>query len=188
MKRFAVVAILTLGLIAGGSCSSSGSKSATGKFNDVDVTFVQQMIPHHQQAVEMADMAPKQAASPRVIALAKRIRTAQAPEIAQMRSWLKTWKKPETSTGQDSGMGHGGMASMGEGMMSSDDMKQLGLRSGPAFDHQFLTMMVRHHQGAVSMANQELKSGRSSDAKSLARNIVKTQQAEIGEMQNLLNP
>lgn len=186
MKRFATMLVLTLCVIAAGSCSSSGSGSSAAKFNNADVTFTQQMIPHHQQAVEMADMAPKQAASPQVTGLAKRIRAAQAPEIAQMRSWLKTWHKPEPGQSRDSGMGHGDMGSMGQGMMSDADMKLLQRRSGPAFDTLFLTMMVKHHQGAVTMANQELRSGSSTDAKTLARSIVKAQEAEISEMQNLL--
>lgn len=178
MKRYllgtlAIVAVLLSGVLAG--CS----KSEPAAFNDADVTFVQGMIPHHEQAVEMAKMANTQAASAKVKDLATRIEGAQGPEIAKMRGWLKDWGKSGTSEDSMDGM------DMGDGMMSAGDMKQLRGAKGASFDKLFLTMMVGHHEGAVKMAEQELKDGKSDDAKSLARAIIAAQQREIAEMKTL---
>ncbi|WP_203700465.1 DUF305 domain-containing protein [Asanoa iriomotensis] len=199
MRRgFVAVAIATgLALSACGGAGSSdsgmnhGSGMATGEdpsttaqatFNDADVMFAQMMIPHHTQAVEMADMAATRAADGEVKALAARIRQAQEPEIRTMTDWLSRWGRPAASPG--AGMNHGGSPMPGE--MSEVDMKALTAASGTAFDKQFLTMMVAHHEGAITMARQEMAQGSNQDATALAARIVQDQQAEITEIDNLL--
>jgi uncharacterized protein (DUF305 family) len=157
---------------------SMGTSSAPASHNAQDVMFAQMMIPHHQQAVVMAKQAATKASSPQVKTLAGQIEQAQAPEIQKMTGWLKTWGASQPS---ESSM------HMGDGMMSAQDMKNLGNLSGKPFDKAFLQMMTKHHQGAITMAKTEQARGSSADAKALASSIVTSQSAEITEMQKLLN-
>jgi uncharacterized protein (DUF305 family) len=157
---------------------SMGTSSAPAGHNAQDVMFAQMMIPHHQQAVVMAKQAATRASSPQVKTLAGQIEQAQAPEIQKMTGWLKTWGASQPS---ESSM------HMGDGMMSAQDMKNLGNLSGKPFDKAFLQMMTKHHQGAITMAKTEQAQGSSADAKALASSIVTSQSAEITEMQKLLN-
>ncbi|MFA1542700.1 DUF305 domain-containing protein [Actinomadura monticuli] len=175
------------GPMSGRSMPASASPSDGGsqaRHNDQDVMFAQMMIPHHRQAVEMADLAATRAASPEVKQLAAEIKKAQDPEIEQMSAWLTGWGAPVPSPGvSDPGhMGHGGM----EGMMTDEQMKDLEGAEGAAFDRAFLTMMIKHHEGAVAMAGTEQTSGRSPEAKKMAADIVTSQSAEITRMRKLL--
>jgi uncharacterized protein (DUF305 family) len=147
--------------------------------NAADVTFAQEMIPHHQQAVVMAQMATAHASSAKVKALAKRIESAQSPEIEKMTGWLEAWGAtvPSGSTH----MGH-----EMSGMMSDSDMTALRASTGGEFDAMFLTMMIEHHEGAIAMANTELAKGSNAQAQALATAIRDAQTAEIAEMKALL--
>ncbi|MGW0576566.1 DUF305 domain-containing protein [Streptomyces sp. NPDC002920] len=170
----AVAATATLLLTACGDEASD--------HNAQDVSFAQGMIPHHRQAVEMADLAADRASSAEVKDLAARIEKAQDPEIAKMTGWLKSWDEKATSTG-------GGMEGMDHSGMSSDmsaDMGKLEKASGEAFDSEFLTMMIEHHEGAVTMAGTERDKGEDKAAKAMADDIVTGQSAEIAEMRKLL--
>ncbi|MDQ1066713.1 DUF305 domain-containing protein [Streptomyces canus] len=169
-----------------GSAASSPSVSAeasAGAHNAQDVSFAQGMIPHHQQAIEMAELADGRAASAQVKDLAARVEKAQGPEISTMTGWLKAWdeKVPESMPGMD----HSGMTGM-TGMMDSADMGKLKKASGKEFDSMFLTMMVEHHEGAVEMANTEKAKGEYKAATAMAGDIVTAQNAEISEMKKLL--
>jgi len=165
-----------------GSMPTSGGASATaGERDAADVMFAQMMIPHHQQAVEMAKLAAVRATDPQVKALAGRIKAAQDPEIATMRGWLTRWGSPMMMRGTAGS--HGGMAS---GMMSAADMAKLKTLTGRAFDREFLTMMTDHHRGAIEMARTEVAGGRYAPAKQLAAGIVQSQTAEIATMAGLL--
>ncbi|MBY8871664.1 DUF305 domain-containing protein [Micromonospora sp. PLK6-60] len=223
-------------------CGSSDDHSATGgghgsptatvpadstsvaAHNAADVMFAQMMIPHHQQAVAMADLAATRATDPQVKQLAAQIKDAQAPEIATLSGWLTAWGAP-TPTGTSTavpgsgmpGMDHGGSAMPGmsqggsgmpgmnhggsasptgsgmprmdhgmPGMMSDADMTRLAAASGRDFDRQFLTMMIAHHEGAITMARTEAAQGANSDAKELAGRISTTQQTEIDTMKDIL--
>ena len=183
MKRSVLLA-LSVALVAVGVLAAC-SKGSTS-FNDADVTFVKHMIPHHEQAVAMARTVESNASSAEVKTLAGRIEKAQAPEIEKMKSWLKSWGKPETpATGSDmSNMDRG--KSMGMGIMSADEMDKLRSLRGAAFDKQFLSMMIKHHQGAIEMAKTELNDGEDKDAKAMAQDIIKAQETEITRMQSLL--
>lgn len=178
------------GMTASTMASSTGTMAGTmagSTFNVADTTFVSSMIPHHQQAVTMADMAldTKTGASAAVKDLATRIKAAQGPEITTMQGWLSTWGVTTTATTTMGAMGPAATGSM-EGMMSDADMTKLGSMTGTAFDTMWLTMMVAHHQGAVAMAQAELSTGASTDAKALATKIIAAQNAEIAEMKKLL--
>jgi uncharacterized protein (DUF305 family) len=145
------------------------------------------MIPHHQQAVQMAEMAADRASSAAVKDLASRIREAQDPEIRTMSGWLKTWGEdvPSAMPDMDHSGGHSGGSDMA-GMMDGKDMDALSKASGKAFDTMFLTMMVEHHEGAVEMATTEKDKGEYGPATELADAVITAQTAEIREMNKLL--
>lgn len=168
------------------SVGANGSTSATTQaaFNDVDVAFVEDMKPHHEQAVEMADIVLSKDPSPKVAALAAKIKAAQTPEIAELEALLAAFGV------EDSGAHGGGhsMDSMGSmsGMMSDQDMADLEAASGTEAARLFLEGMIVHHEGALEMAEAELAGGKNADAKDLATRIKAAQQAEITEMKALL--
>ncbi|MEU6878977.1 DUF305 domain-containing protein [Streptomyces sp. NPDC046712] len=164
------------------SASASPSPSTSASFNDADVTFAQGMIPHHQQALEMAKLADGRAEDSEVKKIVAAIEKAQDPEIGTMKSWLKSWGKPE-SAGQGGHGGHGTAA----GMMSDQDMKDLRSLKGKAFDRKFAELMIAHHEGAVEMARTEQKDGSDATAKKLADDVVRTQSAEIAELRKILD-
>ncbi|MFJ8813766.1 DUF305 domain-containing protein [Amycolatopsis thermoflava] len=174
-----------------GSSSAAAPSSAPAQaaaHNDADVTFAQEMIKHHQQAIDMAKLVPTRSASDQVKNLASRIEAAQDPEIQQMQAWLTQWGASTSTMPSMSmpssmpGMDHGSMP----GMMTDADMQKLEQASGVEFDKMWLQMMVQHHQGAVEMARTEVANGSNADAKALAQRIIDDQTAEINEMQQLL--
>ena len=162
---------------------------ADAAFNAGDVTFAQGMIPHHQQAVEMSTIAldPARKAGTAVKDLATRIQGAQDPEIKLMTGWLAEWGQPVDGMGGMSMEGHE-MADMPgmDGMMTAAEMTALEAATGPAFDKLWLEMMVRHHQGAVTMSKTAETDGKAAVVKELAAKIVSAQEGEIAEMQKLL--
>ena len=159
-----------------------GATPATGPHSQADVTFATDMIPHHRQAVQMADMALSQATNSDVTALAQAIKAAQDPEITQMSGWLTGWKQPVPSASTSSMAGMGGMDHTGTGMMSDADMTSLGNASGATFDRMWVTMMIQHHQGAITMAKTEQTTGQNPDAKALAQSIITNQSAQITQL------
>ncbi|MFG2195030.1 DUF305 domain-containing protein [Streptomyces sp. NPDC048639] len=179
------------------SAAPATGKSATGTggFNDADVAFAQQMIPHHRQALEMARLAERRASDPEIGKLAGRIEDAQGPEIATLRSWLTAWGKPQSpggGSGADRGdMDHGDMdhgdGSGASGMMAADEMTRLEKAEGAGFDREFARLMIRHHEGAITMARDEQHNGRSAKAKALAAAVVKGQSAEVVQLKRLLD-
>ncbi|NBE50129.1 DUF305 domain-containing protein [Streptomyces boluensis] len=156
---------------------------ASADFNDADVTFAQGMIPHHQQAIEMSELAGTRASDAEIKKLAEQIEKAQDPEIKTLQGWLKSWGKP---TEMDSGMDHSEHGGMG-GMMSEQDMKDLAAAKGTKFDRAFAKMMIEHHNGAIKMAEDERKNGKSADAKKMADAIIKGQSAEVAQFEKILD-
>jgi uncharacterized protein (DUF305 family) len=166
-------AILLAACSQGGG--DQGGAPATAAPNDADVTFTQNMIPHHQQAIEMAKLVDTHTKRAKLRTLADRIVASQGQEITQMQSWLRTWDKPATPAGMD----HATMQM--PGMMSKADMRQLRVTKDKDFDLMFLDMMTAHHQGAIEMANTELRDGSLPEVKRLAQQIIDAQQAEIDQ-------
>jgi uncharacterized protein (DUF305 family) len=169
--------------------SSTSVIPADAKFNKTDVAFAQGMIPHHAQAVEMADMALANTTNPDVLALARQIKAAQSPEIEKMTGWLKSWGQNVPSTAMGSMAGHdmSGMdGMMMDGMMSQADMDRLATSTGTAFDRLWLELMIQHHEGAVKMAKNEVAGGKNPDVIALAQSIISGQQAEIATMESLI--
>jgi uncharacterized protein (DUF305 family) len=170
------------GTPAASPAAGGSAPAATGDRNDADITFAQNMILHHRQAVDMAALAETRAGSEQVRTLAAAIKQAQGPEIEQMTGWLTLWgaSVPSMPAG-----GHDSHAWM-PGMMSGQEMAALKAASGADFDRRFLQMMIRHHKGALEMATTEQQQGRNAAAKALAAKIEADQTAEIGQMQGLL--
>ena len=165
-----------------GACSSGSSTSTTADFNDDDVMFAQMMIPHHEQAIELADIAldPAVGASTDIRTLATEIKNAQDPEIEQMTELLTSWSQPLTA---DPNVDHG---SMMKGMLTVEELDALGTLSGAEFDRAWLKAMIAHHEGAIDMANEVLDSGVNSDIAQLADSVTTTQASEISTMTSLL--
>ncbi|MFI7638878.1 DUF305 domain-containing protein [Nonomuraea sp. NPDC049400] len=163
------------------SAVTTASAQPSATFNDADVMFAQMMIPHHQQAVEMADLADTRASDKEIKDLAAKIKAAQDPEIQTMQGWLTAWGKPMPSGDMDHGMGHDM-----PGMMSEEDMKKLADAKGTAFDRQFAQLMIAHHEGAIEMAHTEQSKGSNPEAKELAKTIEAAQQAEVEQMRKIL--
>ena len=150
-------------------------------YNADDVTFVTNMIPHHQQAVELSALAPDRSTNPELIALAEQISAAQQPEIETMKVFLVQWNEnPDTNSG------HAGHGATMEGMVDEGTMTTLESLNGPEFDRLWLDSMISHHQGAIDMAKTEIANGENVDAKRLAQTIIDTQQAELGQMKQML--
>ncbi|GHC74811.1 lipoprotein [Nocardiopsis terrae] len=156
--------------------TTSDSEEQTAGFNEADVEFAQMMIPHHEQAVTMADLAGSRAGE-EVRALSEEIRDAQGPEIEQMETLLDAW-----GAGTGDGTDHSGMA----GMLSEEQMSELETAEGEDFDTLFLEYMVLHHEGAVDMARTELDEGVDPEALELAEEIIAAQESEIELMNEML--
>ncbi|OZM79975.1 DUF305 domain-containing protein [Pseudonocardia sp. MH-G8] len=175
------------------SPSASASQGVSTEHNEADIRFAQMMIPHHRQAVEMAEMAVERTENPDVKALAEQIQGAQDPEIATMTGFLEAWGAEVPDDGGMAGMDHSGMPGMTDpgmsgmdGMMTPEQMEQLQGATGAAFDRMFLEMMITHHEGAVRDSERELAEGVNPQAKELAAQIIEAQNAEIAQMRQML--
>ena len=150
-------------------------------YNADDVAFATNMIPHHQQAVDLSALVPDRTTNAELLAMATQISAAQQPEISVMKVFLVQWNEsPDTNSGHT---GHG--ATM-QGMVDEVTMTKLKSLNGAEFDKLWLESMISHHQGAIEMAKAEITNGDNVDAKALAKNIVTTQEAEIGQMKQML--
>jgi uncharacterized protein (DUF305 family) len=183
MRRLLAVGAAALAALmvlagCGGTSTSTKSSSAAQPHNTADVTFAQHMIPHHQQAVQMSDtVLSKQGIDPRVVTLANAIKAAQGPEIQQMQGWLSAWGEPTTMAMPDHNM---------TGMMSQQDMTALQNAQGVEASKLFLSQMITHHEGAIAMAQDEIKTGQYPPAVAMAQSIGTSQQHEIDEMKGIL--
>ena len=173
-----IVGMFALGAIGLASCGNSSDE----KFNSDDVMFAQMMIPHHEQAIEMSDIAldPTVGAGAEVLDIAARIKAEQDPEIQQMTALLETWGEPLVP---NDGMDHG---SMMEGMLTIEELDELASLRGQEFDVAWVSAMIVHHEGAVKMAQDVQDSGKSPEVNSLASAIVEAQLAEIEELKAIL--
>lgn len=197
IRRAFSVAILAVALVTtaaacsndDGTTGNSGATTTRGQtataelpddVNDADVAFVQGMVPHHEQAIQMSELVIANGDDPTVIALVEQINAAQGPEIDQMNTWLDDWDiDPAGSDGMDGMDG-------ANGMMSDDEMDMMSEAMGADLDRMFLETMIRHHQGAIRMAEVELEEGSNADVLALAQGIIDGQQAEIDQMQSML--
>lgn len=173
LRRFALTGFASLLLLT--ACGSSGTTE------DADVMFAQMMIPHHEQAIELADLAlnPAAGASDAVRALATQIKGAQDPEIAFMKKWLSDRGQP---LNPDSSVDH---SSMMKGMLSLEDLDAMRTLTGSEFDRAWIESMIAHHEGAIDMAETVQRDGDDAEIAQLAADIVAGQSAEITTLRGL---
>ncbi|MER5914355.1 DUF305 domain-containing protein [Streptomyces sp. NPDC001982] len=146
--------------------------------NSADVSYAQMMIEHHAQALDMTELAPKHADSTQVERLAERIAAAQGPEIKAMRGWLTSYGKPE----KPGGHAHTAMP----GMATEAQLKRLRAAEGKAFDRLFLTLMITHHEGAITMATDVKAQGNNIRIEEMADDVIAQQTSEITRMRKML--
>lgn len=153
----------------------------------IDAHFIEQMIPHHQDAITMSEIALEKATKPEVKELAENIISAQSKEIDEMKTWYKDWFGEEVPEDELVMGQHGMMAGSGMhmGMMGSEiDIESL--ENAQDFDREFVEQMIPHHQMAVMMANMLKNSTQRSEMKNLADNIITSQTSEIELMRSWL--
>ena len=150
--------------------------SQSTELNGSEAMFLQMMIPHHQQAILLSDMAISTSKNSDVVKMAKQIKSAQSPEITQMKAWLKS-----AGLGEDPGHSMHSMA----GMLSDREIDQLKSANGNDFDNLFLKGMIAHHQGAVDMAEM-IENSQNSELKSFGERIKTAQSKEIELMNEML--
>lgn len=190
MTRLAAV-LATVLLV--GACS-------TADHNDADVAFATDMIEHHAQAIQMANYTiGRDGVDPRIAELAEEIRVSQTQEIDTMSGWLREWGEPVPETGFATGDSHshseepggsmgspdGGHADM-PGMMGPEEMQALADAPDEKFDAMWLEMMVEHHQGAISMAQEIQDDGKAEDVADLAADIESVQRVEVKDLRRWL--
>lgn len=184
-RRLAALTTLGAAALVLSGCATAFSGGMGGRdlpddVNASDVMFAQMMIPHHEQAIEMADLVlDTPDIDPAVVDLATEIKAAQGPEIEQMEQWLDDWGMPSMPGGHG---GHGGM----DGMLSDDELQRLDDAEGDEATRLFLEGMIEHHEGAIDMADDVIDDGENPDVRALAEVIITTQQAEIDLMRDLL--
>ena len=160
-------------------------------WNDADAAFLQMMIPHHAQALEMCELAQTRSDDERVLSLSRRIKGAQGPEIVSMASWLQARRlhvpksAEDLSTGHGAHAGHGGHGPSMPGLLTDAEMDALRLARGHRFDRLLLDGMIQHHRGAVDMARTALTDGADLLANEMANDIAVGQAAEIGRMKDI---
>ena len=168
MKR--VFLVLIGALLLSGCATYSPSNS---EFSSDDIAFAEQMIPHHEQAIEMSEIALLNTTNPDVLQLAQEIKDAQSPEIELMMSW--TGVKASTHAGH-----------LMDGMLSDSEISDLRGTRGKEFDVRFLQGMIKHHEGAIEMA-RKVTTSTNKDVANLSAAIIKAQELEITKMNELLS-
>jgi len=180
-RVIAGIAVVIMAMALAG-CSKDGSKAmdheghssmASGDLSSDDIMFLQMMIPHHQQAIDMSDLALTKSADSELLALAKDIRDGQGAEIVKMKAWL---------AGAKAGMdpGHSMGDSMG-GMLSDSEFVALKTATGKSFDLLWLKGMTGHHDGAIDMAAM-IEDASNADIKAFGTAIVTAQSAQNKQM------
>ncbi len=152
--------------------------------DNMDRHFIEQMIPHHEDAIAMADIALTKAEHQEIKQLAQNIKSSQSREIEFMKKWYQDWFGQEFSF-TPVAFAHGqGMMNMG--MMGNDtDLERL--KNAQPFDKAFIEEMIPHHQMAVMMAQMLQTTTQRPDMKSLAHDIIDAQTKEIGQMRSWYN-
>lgn len=162
------------------SACTGDDNVTSAELNDADVTFAQDMIPHHRQATEMSSLVAGRTENEDILTLADDIAAAQDPEIETMSRWLESWGEEVPEAGMS------GMDMDMPGMMSDSEIQSLESASGEEFDRLFLTMMIEHHEGAIAQAATEEVEGMFAPAVELAEKIRADQTEEITLMESLL--
>ena len=159
-----------------GHMGHGSSSSSNSNYTGADIKFLQMMIPHHQQAIDISNLAMKNSQDPELLELAKIIARDQAAEIKQMKAWLK-------DAGASEDMGHS-MDGMG-GMLNDDELAALSAATGKEFDTLWLKGMTEHHDGAIHMT-QMIEDAQNEDIKAFGTKVIKDQSEQIAQMKKML--
>jgi uncharacterized protein (DUF305 family) len=154
----------------------AGDATETAPYNDADLEFLRGMIPHHEEAVEMARLVPERTDRPELNQLAEDVIASQEAEIVEMDQLLT-----DAGAARDDAAGHGGHGDM-PGMMGEEEMDRLAGLQGVEFDLAFIDMMIAHHQGAIAAAEQVIDDGENPQVRQLAEDVIAEQDAEIAQM------
>ena len=165
--------ILSLLLLAFLLTGCAASTPAGSEYSADDINFAEMMIPHHEQAIEMSELALLNSTNSAVLALAQEIKDAQEPEIGLMKSWA--------GVSSSTHAGH-----MMDGMLSAAEITELRGSKSPAFDLLFLQGMIKHHEGAIEMA-EAVTSSKNQEVADLAALIIDAQLKEIALMKELIS-
>ena len=181
----AAAVVVVLASCSGGPTGASPTHdSRSAEHNAADVAFAEDMIPHHRQAVDMTAMVPSRSTNPDLLVMATHISSDQQAEILTMKGLLAQWGVQDAPS-HENAMDHSGMHIAG--MVDGATLNTIQSLSGPSFDALWMTSMISHHQGAITMAQTEIDQGRSPDAIKLAKIIISAQQREIAQMTHLLS-
>ena len=181
-------------VMKGDSAAIANAKPDKSRYEatEADVNFMSGMIHHHSQAIVMAKLAPTHGASSSIQTLAGRIINAQTDEINLMSQWLREHNQPVPTPnpkGMTMKMGGEEHVMLMPGMLTEEQMKQLDAARGPEFDKTFLTLMMQHHNGAVSMVKELFATygaGLDETVFKLASDVNTDQTTEIARMQRML--
>jgi uncharacterized protein (DUF305 family) len=196
--RTTLLAVIAVGLVllGGGLAVALGiGRTADPTVGSVDAGFSRDMARHHLQGVEMANLVPERSQDPEVRQLAFDISATQTNQAGRMQGWLALWGLPttggDTMAWMSDSTGHGGhdMAMDGglmPGMATEDELANLRQLSGPAFDVEFLRLMIRHHQGGKEMAEYAAEHAQEQAVRELADTMEQTQTAETRTMTDML--
>ncbi|AGB26476.1 hypothetical protein Mycsm_06323 [Mycobacterium sp. JS623] len=176
-------AVVATAVVSSCAASSPPSDPHATQHNAADVTFARKMIPHHQQALDMAAMVPSRTTNRQLVIMAKHIALDQQAQIETLQGLLQQWGEPAVPDhmGHDDGMGM-------DGMVDTATMDKLPTLKDAEFDDLWLNSMIIHHEGAVAMAEPEIAQGQNPAAVKMAKIIVEWQQFEIGQMHGMLGP
>ncbi|MCI2239223.1 DUF305 domain-containing protein [Paenibacillus sp. TRM 82003] len=152
---------------------------------EADVEFAVMMVPHHRQAVQMAELAPQRARDEAVRTLATRIAQGQGAEIDVLTSWLDDRGGVAWAAAQQDHHGGHDTADM-PGAVTTEQLQELADARGAGFDELFLDLMIDHHEGALAMAGDALRSGTDVRMQELATDVAVTQEVEVRRMRELL--
>lgn len=181
-----MIGIVALLLAAGAGFLGGRVTVSTPGEDSAEAGFARDMATHHEQAVEMSLLIIDRSMDPRILTLARDIAFMQQSQIGQMRGWLDVWGLP--ATGLDPPMTWMGHTTTGliPGMATRVELASLQQATGTEADRQFLKLMMRHHEGALPMAQALLDRSDNEPVSQLARSILTSQQAEIELMQSML--
>jgi len=159
-----------------------GGMMGSSMMGNMDRHFIEQMIPHHDDAIIMAEIALLQAEHAEIKTLAENIRRTQGEENAKMREWYKSWYGTDVPEDSLSGSMGGGMMMHGGMMGDATDIKTL--ENAKPFDKEFIEQMIPHHQMAIMMATMLLQGTDREEMKTLAQAIIDAQSREIDQMRS----
>ncbi|GAA3817074.1 DUF305 domain-containing protein [Sphaerisporangium flaviroseum] len=191
MRRAALALVTGLSLMALPACAATASPASPARssvsatpsegFNAADVMFLQMMIPHQRQGIEMARLATTRAVRGQVKALASAVETTQRDEVHTMTAWLIGWGRPVAADPR-AHAAHGGLH-----VTSPAEIATLRTMDGDGFERRFLNVMIAHQHNAIDMARTEIGTGLNAQVKSLARRVDQSRSAQIGQMLAELN-